>query len=279
MGRPFGAGLFPPESGEKPLQDLASLWIGKTLGPMERASLGSMTRAGHRVILYSYEPLSDVPDDVELRDAADILPCKRILVYRDKRKPSPALHANLFRYALLQATDAVWVDLDIILLRPLPVRDYLMGFETDASVNNAVLRLPRQSPTLQQLSAFSPSTRGVAPHITGARRLKYWLRTLGRGYPIEKWAWGSTGPKALTLYLARNGELRHAMPRSAFYGIGVHDHGQFLEPGRWRLRDFDQSMRGLHLWGSRIRDTLRKRYEDRAPEGSLYHEILQTFLK
>ncbi|WP_295044602.1 hypothetical protein [uncultured Paracoccus sp.] len=258
------------------MQDLASLWIGKALGEMERASLVSLARLGHPVTVYSYAPVANVPPGIATRDAAQIMPADRILVYRDKRKPSPALHSNLFRYALIEQTDAAWVDLDVIGLRPLPRSDYLMGFETDTSVNNAVLRLPKASPTLRQLRVFCPQTRGVAPHITGARRLKYWLRTLGRGYPIEQWAWGSTGPKALTLYLNAHDELRHALPRAAFYPVGVHDHEQILQPGRWRLADFDQSC-CLHLWGSRIRKTLADSYGGQVPRGSLYAEIIETF--
>ncbi|WP_405403447.1 hypothetical protein [Paracoccus sp. Ld10] len=259
------------------MQDLGTLWIGGELGAMERASLNSMTRLGHAVTLYSYAPIADVPHGVRLGDASEILPADRILLYRDKRKPSPALHANLFRYAMLNLTDAAWVDLDIIAIRPIPRADYLMGFETSSSVNNAVLRLPHGSATLTQLLSFTSESRGVPPHIQGARRLKYWIRTLGRGYPIESWAWGSTGPKALTMFLAQNAELHHARPVNAFYPIGVHDHDQFLEPGRWRLRDVLDETICLHLWGSRIRKTLAERYDGQVPQGSLYAEILQTF--
>lgn len=264
--------------GSKILRELASLWIGGALGQMEIASLKSLMHLGHPVTLFSYSPVPNVPVGVRTRDAAEIFCGNRILIYRDKRKPSPALHANLFRYAMLQKTELTWVDLDIIGLRPFPDTDYVMGFETGSSVNNAVLRLPRNSPALQDLLCFSPSTRGIAPHIIGARRLKYWVRSFGQGYPIEKWAWGSTGPKALTIYLSRHNELQHALRPTAFYPIGVHAHNQFLEPGRWCLSDFGQDTFCLHLWGSRIRNTLHHNFGDNVPAGSLYSEILVKFL-
>lgn len=259
------------------MRELASLWIGGDLGAMERASLNSFVRVGHPVTVYSYSPISDLPPGVTGRDAAEIMAGDKILYYHNKRKPSPALHSNLFRYALLDRTDAAWVDLDIISLRPFPSSDYLMGYETSKSINGAVLSLPRNSPTLRKLLEFSPTTRGVPPHITGARRLKYWLRTFGRGYPIEKWAWGSTGPKALTIYLTENNEQHHALPIEAFYPIGVNDYAEFIEPGRWQLSDFGDATFCLHLWGSRIRKTLQERHDGQPPAGSLYAEILQTF--
>lgn len=259
------------------MRHLATLWIGGDLGPMEVASLNSMLRSGHSVTLYSYSPVGNVPSGVKCEDASRIMSGERILVYSNKLKPSPALHANLFRYAMLKQTDAVWVDLDIIMLRPMPQGDYIMGFETDNSVNNAVLRLPVDSPTLTDLLEFTPETVGVAPHITGLRRLKYWVRTFGRGYPIERWAWGSTGPKALTIALNKHGELRHAHPKAAFYPVDVHDHHKFLEPSGLSLGDFGEETIALHLWGSRIRATLLERYGGVVPGGSLYAQILDTY--
>ena len=54
--------------------------------------------------------------------------------------------------------------------------------------------MPKTSPALAELKRFKPGMRGIAPHITGLRRLKYQIKTLGRGVPIEAWPWGSTGP-------------------------------------------------------------------------------------
>lgn len=256
------------------MQKLGTLWVGDRLGEMERACLWSMRAQGHEVTLFSYRPLPDLPPGIAWRDAAEILPTSRILIYRDKRKPSPALHANLFRYAMLACSDLAWVDLDVVLLRPLPEGERLYGLEHPQSVNNAVLRLPRTSPVLADLRQFTPDTRGVAPHITGLRRAKYWLKTLGRGQPIEHWAWGSTGPKALTLYLRRHGELCHALPVEAFYPVSVQDHAQLLQPGRWDFADFPQQSFCVHLWGSRIRSTLRQDHHGAVPPGSFIDRLL-----
>ena len=253
----------------KILNELGTLWIGDRLGAIELASLHSFVALGHRPTVYSYAPISNLPEQVDAGDAATIMPSARILVYKDRKKPSPALHANLFRYAMIAQTGKVWVDLDIIALRPFDfATDHVFGLERAGSVNNAVLGLGSQSPTLTDLLKFRPETRGVAPHITGLRRAKYWLKTLGRGQPIDGWAWGSTGPKALTLYLQKHGEIEHALSPEAFYPVAVHDHAQLLEPGRLTETDFGPGSFSIHLWGSRIRDTMRKLHDGVAPKGS-----------
>ncbi len=258
------------------MHELASLWIGDVLSPIELASLHSFVAQGHRMSVYSYTPISNLPSCIEALDANEILPSTSILYYRDRKKPSPALHANLFRYAMIAQTQKVWVDLDIIALRPLAITtDYVFGYETPQSVNNAVLRLPAQSRALGDLLTFTADTRGIAPHITGLRRFKYHVKSFGRGYPIDRWAWGSTGPKALTLFLERHDELRHAQPISAYYPVAVADHAQLLEPGRLAETDFGPQTWCIHLWGSRIRDSLRTRYGGQAPAGSFLADAIE----
>lgn len=251
------------------MHELGTLWIGDRLGEIELASLHSFAAVGQNVTVYSYSPIANLPPQVRAGDANEIFPVTSILVYKDKRKPSPSLHSNLFRYAMIARTGQIWVDLDMIALRPFVFpSDYVFGRETPASINTAVLGLPAASPTLADLLLFRPDTRGVAPHITGLRRLKYWVRTFGRGYPIDRWAWGSTGPRALTICLNRHGEASHALPVDAFYPVAVNDHATLLEPGRMDAASFGAGTYGVHLWGSRIRDTMRKAHGGAAPPGS-----------
>ncbi|MFT4151972.1 MAG: hypothetical protein QM656_17350 [Paracoccaceae bacterium] len=252
------------------MKALGTLWIGERLSEIELASLHSFVALGHDITVYSYAPITNLPPQIKAGDAAAVMPARAILVYKDKRKPSPALHANLFRYAMIAQTGKVWVDLDILALRPFAfASDHVFGLERPDSVNNAVLGLPPSSPTLADLLRFRPDTRGIAPHITGLRRVKYWIKSLGRGYPIDRWAWGSTGPKALTIYLRQHGEFAQSLPVEAFYPVGVHDHAQLLEPGRLDYGSFGAGTYCIHLWGSRIRDTMRKQHDGRAPAGSL----------
>lgn len=247
---------------------VATLWIGDELGPLELASLHSLVTTGHRVTLYSYTPIPNMPAAIVGRDANEVLPATRMLVYKGKR-PSPALHSNLFRYALIARTDNIWVDLDVIALKPLRFPDErVYGLEKPGSVNCAVLRLPAKSPVLADLLAFREDSWGVPPQITGPRRIKYWIKTFGRGYPIESWPWGSTGPKALTAYLEQHDEIKFAMPIEVFYPVPIERHVVFLEPGGIHDGMFGPDTHAIHLWASSLRETIRDKFGGTIPPDS-----------
>lgn len=246
-------------------QIFATVWVGP-LGPIEYASIESLLRFGHRLIVYSYDQLN-VPQGVEWRDAAEVYPAKQVATYA--KEGSPSLHSNFFRYALMRNTDHVWIDLDVIALRPMDFsQDYIFAFEDDYRVNCAVLRLPPTSPALAELSAFAPGLRGIAPHITGLRRVKYWLKTLGRGVPIEAWPWGSTGPRALTAYLRKHNEVGHALPRETFYPIDPRDCRRFLIPGDLSDDSFGPETYGVHLSASNVHKVLKAEFGGVIPADS-----------
>nr|WP_111297723.1 hypothetical protein [Paracoccus saliphilus] len=230
---------------------LATLWVGERLGPIELASIESFLRMGNPLTVYSYAPILNLPAAVTARDAAEVLPTRQIALYA--REQSPSLHSNFFRFALMRKTDDVWVDLDMIALQPFEfLTDRIYGFEKPDQVNCAVLRLPKSSATLADLSRLAPGTRGVAPHVGGLRRAKYWIKTLGRGVPIERWPWGSTGPRALTTFLRRHGEIRHALPQQVLYPILTKDCARFLAPGDLGDTSFGPETRAVHVTASNL---------------------------
>jgi len=121
--------------------ECASLWIGRSLGPIERACMRSVLRQGHRLSLYCYDRPDGVPHGVELRDAAAILPKTSIIRHHSG---SVALFANRFRYELQRRGLGTWLDADAYLVRPLDgSSDYLIGEFEPGRFNNGVLRLPQ----------------------------------------------------------------------------------------------------------------------------------------
>lgn len=256
---------------------LATLWVGERLGPIELASIESFLRMGNPLTVYSYAPIANLPAAVRARDAAEVLPARSIAVYA--REQSPSLHSNFFRFALMRNTDLVWVDLDMIALQPFAFPgERIYGYEKPDQVNCAVLRLPKDSPTLADLSRLTPDTRGIAPHIRGLRRAKYWVRTLGRGVPIDRWPWGSTGPRALTAYLRKHGEIVHALPMEVLYPILTRDCRRFVTPGDLSDGSFGPQTRAVHVTASNINRLLAKgEFGGSIPEDSfLGHHVARA---
>ncbi len=249
------------------MAELASLWAGERLSPIEVASARSFSRHGDRLTVYSPMAIANLPPGVTGRDAAELFPSDQLI--RHRRTGSPALHADLFRYSLMARTYAIWVDLDLIALRPFEFGSaWVFGRESSQYVNNAVLRLPRDSVTLHALLALDPDTVGFPPHLRGVECFKFWLRTVGRGAPIDRWVWGATGPKALTHFLGMTGEVVHALHVSAFYAIPYEEVGRLLTPGALTEADLPAEVWAVHLWASALRPLIRDRWGGRIPADS-----------
>lgn len=249
--------------------DLACLWIGDSLGLIEVASAKSFLKHGNTLTLYSYAPVKNVPCGVIQKDANEILQTDRII--RHKKTGSPALHSDLFRFALMEKTNAIWVDLDIIALRSFNFpTDWIFAYESKSIVNGAVLKLPKDSQTLKHLSQYNSDYKGPPLHSTkGFRRFRYRLRSfLTGGMTIDLWPWGSLGPLALTHFLRQTGEIKHAYPINAFYSIPLKEVERFVKPGALSDKDIPKDAWALHLWGKELRQIIEEKYYGDVPDGS-----------
>lgn len=248
------------------MAELASFWVGGPLGPIEIASIKSFLRHGDNITVFSPHPL-ELPEGARWADANEIYPSETII--RHRKTGSAALHSDLFRYALMAKTDMIWVDLDVIALRSLEFdSDWVFAWESSDWVAMGILKLPKDSPTLKQLLEIRPGVRGLPEYFTWHRRLKYKIRTFGRGMTIEGWPWGATGPRTLTHILRQTGEIRFALPQSAFYSIEYEEATRFLTPGALRLHDLPDDAWAVHLWAKVLRTIIANDHNGRVPEGS-----------
>ncbi|WP_088347068.1 MULTISPECIES: galactosyltransferase Lgt5 [Rhodomicrobium] len=234
-------------------QHLSTLWVGGPLSRIERLCLASMVDCGHPVALYTYGGVPDAPAGVDLRDAREVMPESKMI--REKRTGSLALGSNLFRYRLLQkGWGTCWADCDMLFIKPLPVADYVFGWERPDSINSAVLKLPPDSPVLENILALADSTPVILPWWKRRRRrrerLKAWL---GFGRPLEQMPWGTIGPRAVTHFLKAQWIHTLASPIPVFYpnpatlGLDVFDPAANIES-----RLTDQTI-AVHLWNTEIR--------------------------
>ena len=239
------------------------MWIGDRLGPVERACLRSVVRQGHSWALYCYAPPAGIPEGVEVRDAVEILPESALFRHRSG---SFALFADWFRYELLLRGLGTWVDTDVYLLAPLDgEREYLFGEQHAGLINNAVLRLPPESPMLPQL--LRPFREGTAP---AGLPLRSQLKRLVPGQAeLADLPWGSTGPHALTALARRFGLASEALPPDVFYPVPWQRAEGIRDPSLQLSDMVTERTVAVHLWNERIRG-----FKDQpAPEGSFLHRL------
>ena len=234
-------------SGEDRLTpDCVTLWIGERLGAVERACLRSVLRQGHRLALYCYRQPDGIPEGVEVRDAADILPQRAVFLHS---RGSFAPFSDWFRYELQKRALGTWVDADLYLLAPLDgARPYLFGEQEPGHINNAVLRLPPDSPMLPDL--LRPFERRTTPRWMA---LKHYVRARARelirgGADLGSMPWGITGPDAVTAVATRYNLQSHALPPEYFYPVPWERADWILDP-RIGLDDVvTGNSVAIHLW-------------------------------
>lgn len=243
------------------------LWIGPSLGRVERACLRSILRQGHPVTLYCYESPEGVPEGVTLSDAAAILPNDRIVRHQGG---SVALFANWFRYELQRRDEGIWLDADMYLLAPLPGdRSNLFAWQETGIIGSAVLRLPPASPLLPPLLALFEQ-QVIPAWLRPDERLAAWLRRALTGRTgLSKMPWGSAGPNAFTALALRHGLADEALGAELFYPVHYRDARWLLDPARPLESMTAPGTIAIHLWNELI-----KHFKDApAPPGSFLDRL------
>jgi hypothetical protein len=255
------------------LQQIVSLWIGSALGKIERLSLRSFVAQGHPVALYSYGGVAGVPAGVEQRDASQVLP-RDVAERNFERSGSHTLSADMFRLQLQRLGLGLWVDVDVVALRPVDIEgDFVAGRESDRYINNAVLRLAPDSALLIDWIAQMQS--GRVPRWLPFHRAPtaYVGEMLGRTIEPSALPFGTFGPKAITALAERHGITEAAQAREVFYPLHPRDAERLFDP-TLNLDDVVASnSRTIHLWNEKL-GPLKK---TEPPEGSILARLLRFY--
>lgn len=244
------------------MRDIGLLWMRGSLSFLEQLCIKSFVDAGHRTILYSYEPLSGVPDGVETRDAADILPEAGFLVH--ERTGSPALHSDLFRYKMLEReSNMIWADTDAYCLKPFETQTgHYFGWESDVKINGGVLGLPSDSPALHALLEFTKDEFAIPPWFGAKyeRELKQ-ARDAGNPVHVSDQLWGTWGPNAVDYFLKQTGEHEYAFPREVLYPFTFKHRRKIVKSAvKWDQFLTDKTA-SVHLYGRRMRPYIAQIFE------------------
>lgn len=255
---------------------IGALWIGGSLSFLEQLCLVSFIDAGHHVKLFTYGPVDNVPGGIEIADANAVLPTDSFI--RHSRTNSPAPQADRFRYHMLaRHDDIIWADTDAYCVAPFTTANgHFYGWESAHHVNNGVLGLPGDSDTLGALIAFTADEYAIPEWLPAAEqdRLRA-AREAGNPVGVGDQQWGAWGPRALTHFLHKTGEIRHALPREALYPIGFKDRGLMVKPGANADRFITPETLSIHFYGRRMRERIVSEGGEPHPEsliGRLLHK-------
>ncbi len=236
---------------------VASLWIGGSLSYIEQVCLKSFVDHGHRTILYTYGKVAGVPGGVEVLDANLIFPNQNYI--RHAKSGSPAVHADAFRYRMIELQNVIWVDADMLCMRPWDFGDqWVFGWEKPGRlVCNAVLGLPRFSKTLAKLNDLCKTEYPIPPWAKPEEKERL-EKAQADGNPVHvsELEWGVWGPAALTHFLNETGEMEHVLPQMAFFPISFKYRRDLLKPGTVIDDQLDDGCYGVHLWNRRLRRRL-----------------------
>ena len=261
----------------RPLPTIHMFWHGAPLSRIERLAIASFVKNGHRLDLYVYDEPAGIPAGARVMDAGEILP--RGSLFRHKRTQSLAAFADWFRYRLLFERGGIWVDTDMVCLRPFDyeIRE-IYAWQDEKYINNAVLGLPAGHALAEWLAACCENPNQMRPYDALGVRFRKLRRRFLRGDQRNDVGWGENGPKALTRAARHLGYVDKALPSWHFYPVGPDHFRQLFEsPAQGKAVEFTAS-RAVHLWNHLLEESVRFNKDARFPADSPFEKLCERYL-
>jgi len=257
--------------------EIGMLWVEGPLSYVEVLCAASFRDAGHHVKLYHYGEVQNVPEGIERVHGDSVLRIDRFLQHG--RTGSFALFSDVFRYHLLRRNDRmIWAELDAYCVRPFQSETgHFFGWESRHHINGGVLGLPPDSDALGQLLEMTEDEYGIPEWAEGAERADLErLAEAGTPRHVSEMPWGVWGPHALTHYLRKTGEAKHALPVSGLYPVGFRNRRQLLRTGlKSKIEEvLAPETYSIHFYGRRIKEFLS--HLGGLPETDSYLDMLLT---
>jgi hypothetical protein len=233
--------------------DIVTFWHGP-LDSLRRLCLRSQVAAGHKVTVYSFEPLAQLPDGVGNAEAEAILshsfaerlrPTGPDGVWTDR---TMLQFSDFFRMRLMAKNAGLWLDADVLLLKSIeidPAKPYF-AWEGSHQLGNSVLYLPSNDPIVAAFDALMAQDELTPDWLSLRHRLTFMLHRLRGTKRISEVRLAIFGPAALTALARRAGELKHALPKKSFYAVHAEPR-LFFEPRDFSAQIADPDIVGFHI--------------------------------
>src|ERR1700735_1714811 len=176
--------------------EIVTFWHGP-LDALRTLCLRSQVAAGHKVTVFSFEPLRALPEGVGNAAAEAILPRS----FAEKLRPTGRdgvwrdwtilQFSDFFRMRLMAERAGLWLDADVLLLKPVeidPAKPYF-AWERPRQLGNSVLYLPPDDPIVAAFIALMQQDELTPDWLALRHRLTFALRKM-RGSPRLPRVWG-----------------------------------------------------------------------------------------
>ena len=218
--------------------EIVTFWHGPLDG-LRQLCLRSQVAAGHKVTVYSFEPLPGLPDGVGNSEAEAVLPHS----FAEKLRPPESdgswrdwttlQFSDFFRMRLMALGAGLWLDADVLLLKPIEIdiaKPYF-AWERRRQLGNSVLYLPPQDPIVADFEDLMEQEELTPDWLALRHRLTFTLRRLrGGSNRLSDIRIAIYGPASLTALAKRHSELNYALPKKSFYAVHALPK-LFFEPG------------------------------------------------
>ena len=236
------------------LPDIVTFWRGP-LDRLRQTCLRSQLAAGHKVTVYSFDPLPGLPDGIGNADAEAVLPYR----FSERlRPPQPdgswrdwttLQFSDFFRMRLMAQGTGVWLDADVLLLKPIEIdsaKPYF-AWERSRQLGNSVLYLPPDDPIVREFEALIDQEELTPNWLSVRHRVTFGLRRLRGGSDrLADIRIAIFGPAALTALARRHNSLQHALPKHSFYAVHAEPKA-FFEATDFSRLVVDPEIIGLHI--------------------------------
>jgi hypothetical protein len=237
-----------------PLPDIVTFWRGP-LDRLRQTCLRSQVAVGHKVIVYSFDPLPGLPDGVHNAEAEAVLP----YAFSERlRPPQPdgswrdwttLQYSDFFRIRLMALNAGVWLDADVLLMKPVeidPAKPYF-AWERGRQLGNSVIYLPPDDPIVREFEQLIQQDELTPNWLSLSHRATFALQRLrGGSKRLSDIRVAVYGPAALTALARRHGTLRYALPKRSFYAVHSEPK-EFFEPADFSSLLRDPEVIGLHI--------------------------------
>lgn len=230
---------------------------------MEKTSIRSFVDKGHDYHLYTYDNLEGVPDDVSLKRA------DKIMKWGGRSNPEKsrdyATFSNIFRYKLLLEGGGIWVDTDIICMRPFNFeRNFVFASERVERQSRWTLRLPQRP------------VGCVIKAPKGSRVISYCYER-SKSKSIDEVEWAEIGTDLIGKAINKYNMEDYVKPFWAFCPVSWWNWSDFIDTSKStmikeKIKEKVLCPYSYHLWNSRWGDGGVSK--DRVyPKNTIYGEV------